>query len=245
MDARPLVLVVDDDAHILQFVALELTTQGCQVITCPDGIDALKLAEEQRPDLIILDLKLPKVDGLEILRRLREKSSVPVLLLTARTQDADKIRGLNMGADDYVTKPFSPDELTARVKAILRRVHAEDADRDSVVRSGAVEIDLTRRRVKRNNQDVSLTRTEWMLLQHLAANAGKVIVSSELLAKVWNVEYANDVQYLRVWISRLRHKLGDDTSKHTLIRTFPGVGYMLTADPEPDGMESASQSAVS
>lgn len=231
MTVQPLILVVDDDSHILQVIKLELTTQGCRVTTTQDGQQALKIAEEQRPDLIILDIILPNVSGLEILRRLREQSIVPIILLTARNRDQDKIRGLDLGADDYVAKPFSPDELTARVKAILRRGHSYVDSRESIVRRGDIEIDLSRRLVKKSGEVVSLTRTEWMLLHYLAANAGRVIVSGELLAKVWGVEYMSDIQYLRVWISRLRSKLGDDS----LIKTLPGVGYMLIADEVSEG----------
>jgi DNA-binding response OmpR family regulator len=233
MDIRPLILAVDDDAHILQIIKWELTAQDCQVITCRSGEEALEIAREQRPDLIILDLMMPKLDGLEVLRRLRERSSVPVLLLTARTRDQDKIGGLDTGADDYVTKPFSPEELSSRVKAILRRGPREDSLPGTIVRNGDVEIDLGRRRVRRNGADVSLTRTEWTLLEHLATNAGKVMTISDLLTKIWSIEYLTDAQYLRVWISRLRTKLGDE-KPHRLIKTFTGIGYMLNPGPEPE-----------
>ena len=233
MDIRPLILAVDDDAHILQIIKWELTSQGCQVITSRSGEEALEIAREQRPELIVLDVMMPNLDGFEVLRRLRERSSVPVLLLTAKNRDQDKIGGLDTGADDYVTKPFSPEELSARVKAILRRGPREDETKGNVIRSGDVEIDLGRRRVKRNGEDVTLTRTEWMLLEHLAANAGKVMTISDLLAKMWSIEYVTDAQYLRVWISRLRTKLGDE-KPHRLIKTFTGVGYMLNPNKEED-----------
>jgi DNA-binding response OmpR family regulator len=146
MDIRPLILAVDDDAHILQIIKWELTSQGCQVVTCRSGEEALDIAREQRPELIILDVLLPALDGFEVLRRLRERTAVPVILLTAKTRDQDKIGGLDTGADDYVTKPFSPEELSARVKAILRRGPREDAAESTVIRNGNVEIDLGRRR---------------------------------------------------------------------------------------------------
>jgi DNA-binding response OmpR family regulator len=230
MNMQPLILAVDDDAHILQLIKWELTTQACRVLTCRSGEEALKLAAEQRPDLIILDVMMPNLDGLEVLRRLRERSGVPVLLLTARNRDHDKIGGLDIGADDYVTKPFSPEELTARVRAILRRGPREEETRN-IVRSGDVEIDLGRRRVRRGGEDVVLTRTEWTLLEHLASNAGKVMGVSDLLAKIWSIEYVTDAQYLRVWISRLRTKLGDE-KPYKLIKTLTGVGYMLIPDVE-------------
>jgi DNA-binding response OmpR family regulator len=231
MNTQPLILAVDDDAHILQLIKWELSTQGFRVLTSRSGQEALALAAEQRPDLIILDIIMPHLNGLEVLRRLRERSGVPVLLLTARNRDYDKIGGLDFGADDYVTKPFSPEELTARVRAILRRGPREEDTSRSIIKSGDVEIDLTRRRVKKCGEDVVLTRTEWLLLEHLASNAGKVMGVGDLLARIWSVEYVTDAQYLRVWISRLRTKLGDE-KPYSLIKTLTGVGYMLNADKE-------------
>lgn len=242
MNITPLILAVDDDAHILQIIKWELTNQGCQVITSRDGEEALEIARDQRPDLVILDVMMPNINGLEVMRRLRERSSVPVLLLTARNRDQDKIGALDTGADDYVTKPFSPEELGARVKAILRRSGREEETPGTVVRSGDVEIDLGRRRVKKAGQDVTLTRTEWMLLEHLASNAGKVMGISDLLAKMWSVEYVTDAQYLRVWVSRLRTKLGDE-KPHKMIKTFTGVGYMLIPDKEEDPLTQAQEEA--
>ncbi len=238
----PLILVVDDDANILQFVKLELTSQEFRVATSQDGAEALKIVEEQRPDLVILDVVMPNMSGLEVMRRLRETSGVPIILLTGRNRDQDKVRGLDMGADDYLAKPFNPDELSARVRAILRRGHALDERPHPIVRNGNIEIDLVKRLVTKDGELVTLTRTEWLLLQYLATNAGRVIVNAELLTRVWGVEYSTDVQYLRVWISRIRHKLGEETANRTLIKTMPGVGYLLQADePVPDagGMVAA------
>ena len=245
MNMQPLILAVDDDAHILQIIKWELTSQGCQVITSRSGEEALEIAREQRPDLVVLDVMMPKLNGLEVLRRLRERSSVPVILLTAKNRDQDKIGALDTGADDYVTKPFSPEELSARVKAILRRSPREEDNEASIVRSGDVEIDLGRRRVKRAGADVTLTRTEWMLLEHLASNAGKVMGISDLLTKMWSIEYVTDAQYLRVWISRLRTKLGDE-KPHKLIKTYTGVGYMLCPDiqADPEAVKPAEQAAA-
>jgi two-component system KDP operon response regulator KdpE len=231
---QPLVLAVDDEARVLQFIKLELSSQDFRVITAQNGVEALRMVEEQRPDLVLLDVIMPDMSGLEVMRRLRETSSVPIILLTARNRDQDKIRGLDMGADDYLAKPFNPEELSARVRAILRRGHPPAAGEESIVRSGAIEIDLAKRLVKKHGEVVSLTRTEWMLLQFLAANAGRVILNAELLTRVWGSEYSNDLQYLRVWVSRLRSKLGDDSSNHQIIRTLPGVGYMLIADEDDD-----------
>ncbi len=226
MSAEPLVLVVDDEAGVLRLMKLELTAQGFRVVTAAGGEDALRLAEEQRPDAIVLDVMMPDISGLEVMRRLRERANVPIILVTAKDKDSDKVRGLELGADDYVVKPFNPDELGARIRAVLRRAFSADVDR--VIRAGSVEIDLNRRLVTKNGQQVSLTRTEWLLLQHLASNPDKVILAPELLAKVWGPEYRDDLQYLRVWISRLRSKLEDAPGEPRIIKTLPGIGYMLS-----------------
>lgn len=229
---QPVILAVDDDSGILQFIKAELNTQGFVAITAQTGEEAIRLVEEQRPDLVLLDVIMPEMNGLEVLRRLREISQVPIVLLTAKNRDQDKIRGLDMGADDYLAKPFNPEELSARVRAVLRRVRNPSVSR-SIVRSGNVEIDLERRVVKKGGEPVMLTRTEWMLLQHLAANAGRTLLNAELLTRVWGPEYGSDLQYLRVWVSRLRSKLGEDgNANRTLITTVSGVGYILNADEE-------------
>jgi two-component system KDP operon response regulator KdpE len=229
MTAEPLLLVVDDEAGIVRLMKLELSAQGFRVITATDGESAIAMAEEQRPDAILLDIMMPGASGLEVMRRLRERSNVPVLLVTAKDKDTDKIRGLELGADDYIVKPFNPDELGARVRAVLRRVLSQDVER--VVKAGDVEIDLTRRLVRKAGEPVALTRTEWLLLQHLAANPGKVMLNTELLTKVWGPEYRDDLQYLRVWVSRLRAKLEDTPSNPRIIRTLQGIGYLFEAEP--------------
>lgn len=233
MTTEPLLLVVDDEAGILRLIKLELSAQGFRVITASDGESAIAMAEEHRPDAILLDIMMPGASGLEVMRRLRERSNVPVLLVTAKDKDTDKIRGLELGADDYIVKPFNPDELGARVRAVLRRALSQDVER--VVRAGNVEIDLTRRLVHKSGEPVALTRTEWLLLQHLAVNAGKVMLNTELLTRVWGPEYRDDLQYLRVWISRLRAKLEDTPSSPRIIRTLQGIGYLFEAEPLESG----------
>lgn len=234
MSIDPLLLVVDDEAGILRLMKLELSAQGFRVITASDGESAITMAEEHRPDAILLDVMMPGISGLEVMRRLRERSNVPVLLVTAKDKDTDKVRGLELGADDYIVKPFNPDELGARIRAVLRRVLSQDVER--VVRAGDVEIDLTRRLVKRSGEPVALTRTEWLLLQHLAANAGKVMLNTELLTKVWGPEYRDDLQYLRVWVSRLRAKLEATPSNPRVIKTLQGIGYLFEAE-SPEAAE--------
>jgi two-component system KDP operon response regulator KdpE len=226
MTAEPLVLAVDDEAGILRLIKLELATQGFRVVTAENGETALRMAEEHRPDIVLLDIVMPDMTGLEVMRKLRDRSNTPVILLTAKGSDADKVKGLEMGADDYLAKPFSPEELSARVRAVLRRA-VGSSGLENIVRAGDVEVDLNRRLVKRNGELVTLTRTEWMLLQHLAANAGKIMLNAELLSKVWGPEYRDDLQYLRVWVSRLRRKLEEDHSAPKRIKTFPGIGYMF------------------
>lgn len=232
MAAEPLLLVVDDEPGVLRLIKLELRGRGFRVVTASNGEEALRLAEEQRPDAVVLDLMMPGLSGLEVMRRLREQSNVPIVLVTAKDRDSDKIRGLELGADDYVVKPFNPDELGARIRAVLRRTVAGEVQR--VIRAGNVEIDLDRRLVHKSGAQVSLTRTEWLLLHHLAANPDKVILGPELLTKVWGPEYCDDLQYLRVWVSRLRAKLEDMPSEPRIIRTLPGIGYMLATDDSRD-----------
>jgi two-component system KDP operon response regulator KdpE len=229
MTSEPLVLAVDDEAGILRLIKLELAEEGFRVLTASSGDEAMRLLEEQRPDIVLLDIIMPEMTGLEVMRRIREQSNAPVILLTAKDGDKDKVRGLELGADDYIVKPFSPEELAARIRAVLRRTTGAPT-LDRIVCAGDVEIDLERRQVTRAGEPVMVTRTEWLLLQHLAANAGKVIVNAELLSKVWGPEYRDDLQYLRVWVSRLRQKLESDTSEPTVIKTRPGIGYVLEGE---------------
>jgi two-component system, OmpR family, KDP operon response regulator KdpE len=233
MSAKSVVLVVDDDPAILRLNKLELSGQGFSVLSAENGDEALALAEQHRPDIVVLDIMMPNVNGLEVMRRLRERANVPIILLSGKNHDDDIVSGLELGADDYLAKPFNPEELSARVRAVLRR-QARPADNiGSIVRAGDVEIDLERRLVFKAGEPVSLTRTEWLLLQSFAANAGKVMLNSELLTRVWGPEYVNDLQYLRVWVSRLRAKLEPDQSNPTIIKTRPGLGYVMeTKAPE-------------
>jgi len=233
MPVEPLVLAIDDEPGILRLIRMELLSQGFRVITAAGGLEGVRADEAHQPDIVLLDIMMPDMDGLDVMRRLRERRDVPIILLTARGADADKVRGLESGADDYLAKPFSPDELSARVRALLRRCAAVDgANRQ--VHIGQLTIDLHRRLVLRDGRVVALTRTEWLLLQHLAANAGRVMLNSELLSKVWGPEYRGDLQYLRVWISRLRKKVERDPANPEIIKTFQGSGYMLE-EPVADG----------
>ncbi len=240
MGAQPLILVADDEPRITKLVSIALSEEGFRVIAASTGSEAGRLAEEYRPDVVLLDIVMPDMDGIEVMRQLRERRPVPVILLTAKGSTADKAKGLDLGADDYIAKPFHPDELAARVRAVLRR-SGGGAPVTGVLRFDDVEIDLERRMVLRSGELVQLSRTEWLLLQHLALNAGKVVLHTELLTKVWGPEYRDDIQYLRVWISRVRRKLGVRPGESGRIRTFQGIGYLLNVD-EPSGEEAAPKS---
>lgn len=232
MTPHPLVLAVDDEKGILRLFKVELEAQGFRVLTAEGGAEALKLARDQRPDILLLDIMMPEMDGLELMRRVKDQGNVPVLLVTAKDSTTDKLRGLESGADDYIVKPFSVEELGARVRAVLRRVTAGD-NRDPVVRYGDVEIDTAHRTVRRAGKPVHLTRTEWDLLEALVANAGKVMLGPELLTKVWGPEYREDLEYLRVWVSRLRQKIEPDPGQPVLLKNIPGIGYMLDLESAP------------
>jgi two-component system KDP operon response regulator KdpE len=229
---KHLILVVDDEPSIVRLVRMKLQTDGYAVITADRGEKALDVLEDERPDLVVLDLMMPGIDGFETLRRIRATSQVPVIMLTARAGDADRLKGFHGGADDYLTKPFNPDELAARVAAVLRRTAgAVGAGGRTALRYPGVEIDLERRRVTVSGEEVRLSRTEWELLTQLAANAGRVMLHGELLARIWGPEFRDETHYLRTWVSRLRAKLEADPATPELITTFPGLGYRLEAPP--------------
>ena len=230
MSSKPLVLIADDEPRIIKLVSIALQQEGFRVVTAVNGEEALRKAEEYRPDIALLDIVMPDLDGIEVMQQLRERRPMPVILLTAKGSVADKAKGLDNGADDYLAKPFHTDELTARVRAVLRRSSGSTSGR-GIVAFDDIEIDLERRLVTRGGQLVHLSRTEWLLLQHLAANAGKVVLHTELLTKVWGPEYRDDIQYLRVWVSRVRRKLGAEPGEAGRITTLLGIGYMLDVDP--------------
>ncbi|HKZ92472.1 MAG TPA: response regulator transcription factor [Candidatus Limnocylindrales bacterium] len=232
MSNQPLVLVADDEPRITKLVAIALRDEGFRVVTASGGLEAVEKAEDVRPDIVLLDIVMPDLDGIEVMRKLRERRPVPVILLTAKGSTADKAKGLDLGADDYLAKPFHPDELTARVRAVLRRASGAEPG-IGIVAFDDIEIDLERRMVRRDGELVQFSRTEWLLLQHLAVNAGKVVLHTELLTKVWGPEYRDDLQYLRVWISRVRRKLGAEPGQPGRIKTFQGIGYLLDVEPPP------------
>jgi len=224
---KQIVLVADDDAPILRLVRTKLQADGYGVVTAVNGAEAVELVERERPDVVVLDIMMPVMDGLEAMQRIREGSNVPIILLTARSGPTDKIRGLDSGADDYVTKPFNPDELAARVAAILRRSRSEQAPATQTLEYGTLTIDLAMRQITLRGDEVRLTRTEWELLYLLASNVGRVMTHGELLTRIWGPEFRDETYYLRTWVSRLRGKLDDTGAEESLIVTYPGLGYRL------------------
>jgi DNA-binding response OmpR family regulator len=221
------ILVVDDEERIVHFLTTKLKASGYEVLTAGDGVKGLEQVQAQEPDLIVLDLIMPRMSGLEMLKELRSFSTVPVIILTAKGADADRIKGLQLGADDYLPKPFNPDELVARIEAIRRRLQPAPKDKAAeLFRMGDVTIDFGKRQVMIGGESKYLTRTEWLLLSQLANNAGRLMLYEELLTRVWGPEYRDDIQILRTWLSRLRRKLQSDP-KNPLIRTVPKAGYII------------------
>lgn len=222
------ILVVDDAPEVVESVRLGFTLhwREIDVIGTGEGQRAIDLVEQESPDLVLLDIGLPDLDGYRVLERIREFSDVPVIMLTARDDTMDKVKGLELGADDYVTKPFDHLELLARVKAVLRRLDMPaPKTRAPSFQAGDLEVDFTAQETRLRGERLELTPTEYKLLYHLVRNAGRVLPHGTLLAKVWGREYVDEVDYIRVYIRRLRDKLGDDPERPRYIRTERGLGY--------------------
>jgi two-component system KDP operon response regulator KdpE len=223
------ILVVDDEVGIQRLVRANLAARGYEVELAGDGESALEIAARRTPDVILLDLMLPDIDGLEVLRRLRGWTNVPVIVLSARGEDRIKVHALDAGADDYLTKPFSVEELLARLRVSLRHARqlaAREAP-DPIVYVGDLTIDLARQQVTRGSQEIHLTPTELSLLLTLARHADRVVTHAALLREVWGLGYSQETQYLHVFIGNLRRKLGDDPAQPRAIVTEPGTGYRL------------------
>src|SRR5437773_9106954 len=226
------VLIVDDepDVRALVSTALGYTQEAVEVLEAADGDEALAIIRTQEPDIVVLDLAMPSRDGFSVLGELRRESMLPVIVLTARGLEHDKIRGLELGADDYMTKPFSPRELLARIETVLRRTTRPRGEAPrGVIEAGPLRIDIGGRRVFLSGEEVRLTRTEFVLLAELAARRGEAAAHETLLEKVWGPEYRGENHYLKVYIGRLRDKLEDDASEPRLIVNVRGVGYRLNA----------------
>ncbi len=223
------VLVVDDEPQIRRALRTSLQAHGFEVVTASTGEEALAMVVDAAPDIVVLDLGLPDLDGTEVIARLRAFSEVPIIVLSVRDRQADKVGALDTGADDYVTKPFGMEELLARLRAQLRRAKAEEAV-PPVQRFGELEVDLARRLVRVGGELVHLTRTEYALLEALVTNPGKLLTHRWLLQRVWGRGYETESHYLRVYVRSLRRKLGDDAASPRLILTEPGVGYRWIAE---------------
>ncbi len=223
------VLVVDDDRQLLRALRINLSVRGYETVTAATGAGALRAAADQHPNVIILDLGLPDISGVEVLRGLRGWNTAPVIVLSARTDSADKVGALDAGADDYLTKPFDMDELLARLRAAVRRAAASTGADEPVVKTRSFTVDLAAKKVTKNGTEVHLTPTEWGMLEMLVRNRGKLVGREELLKEVWGPKYAKETHYLRVFLAQLRRKLEDDPSRPNHLLTEAGMGYRFEA----------------
>ncbi|MCR4408099.1 MAG: response regulator transcription factor [Anaerolineae bacterium] len=223
---KKLILVVDDEPRMTRFIRMNLELEGYRVSEAVDGLTALEKVRDELPDLVVLDVMMPKMDGFETLEHIREISTVPVIMLTVKAEEEDKIRGLELGADDYVTKPFSPRELSSRIKALLRRVKMPTPVGKTTIKvDDYLTIDFQRREVIVGGKPVKLRPTEYRLLYHLVNNAGWVMPHETLLSKVWGYEYRDEAHYLRLYITYLRQKIEPDPANPKYILTERGIGY--------------------
>ncbi len=223
---HPLVLVVDDESRIIRFVRINLEMEGFRVIEAHDGLEALEQVREKMPDIVLLDVMMPEMDGFEALRMIREISSVPVIMLTVRNAEEDKVRGLDLGADDYITKPFSPRELVSRVRAVLRRAQSLTPGDSSILEiDDRLSVDFNTGEVIVEGERDKLRPTEFRLLRHLIENAGWTVPYKTLLSKVWGYEYTDSISYLRLYVNYLRKRIEPDPSNPQYILTERGMGY--------------------
>ncbi|OGO32500.1 MAG: hypothetical protein A2Z29_06780 [Chloroflexi bacterium RBG_16_56_11] len=239
------VMVVDDDVRILRMMKRMLELEGFQVLIANSGDAALRAFEKDTPELVLLDIMMPDMDGYAVCQRIREFSQVPIIMVTARGDDRAKVEGLDIGADDYVTKPFSASELAARVRALLRRITNQSVTLQPVFHYKALVVDFSSRRVLVNNFELKLTSTEYKLLSYLCRNVGRVLTPDQLLYNVWGEEYIGTPHLLQVNIARLRKKLGDDARKPDYILTRPGIGYIMSTDLiDPNVYDGQNASAL-
>ncbi len=221
------VLVVDDDVRILHMIRRTLELEGYRVLIASNGETAIDVFGEITPDLVLLDIMMPGIDGYIVCQRIREFSQVPIIMVTAKSSDKEKVQGLDAGADDYITKPFSSQELAARLRTVLRRTRFLDKLAEPALCFGPLAVDFARHRVSLDNQEIALTATEYRLLSYLAHNADRVVTPDQLLEKVWGEEYIGETHILQVNMTRLRQKLGDNFRNPRYILTRRGIGYMM------------------
>jgi DNA-binding response OmpR family regulator len=228
------VIVADDDPRLLRLVQFNLQQAGYRVLTAPDGNRALRLGETENPDLMLLDVRMPLMDGLEVCRRVRNFSTVPIIMVTAKDSEEDKVAGLDAGADDYLTKPFGAPELMARVRAVLRRAKLYSGDTtEPVFETGDLKVDFAQQLASRHGNPINLTPTEYRIVAYLARHAGRVVTQADLLTKVWGPEYENEAHLLRVNIARLRQKIETNAGEPTYVITRPGIGYYMAKVSAP------------
>lgn len=226
MEDAKLILVVDDEPRMRRFMRMNLDLEGYRVIEADNGMKAINRVREDLPDLVLLDVMMPEMDGFEALRLIRETSNVPIIMLTVKGDEEDRVRGLELGADDYVTKPFSPRELASRIKAVVRRSEMPaPAERSIIKVDDRLQIDFNRRQVIVEGKEIKLRPTEYRLLYHLVNNAGWTLPHETLLAKVWGYEYRDETHYLRLYITYLRQKIEEDPANPKYILTERGLGY--------------------
>jgi two-component system, OmpR family, response regulator VicR len=228
--SNELVLVVDDEKTLVKALSFNLEKEGFRVEQAYDGEEALQKVFDLKPDIVVLDLMLPELDGFEVCRRIRKKLDIPIIMLTARSEDIDKVLGLELGADDYLTKPFNSRELVARIKAILRRSTLREEEAKKLIQIGNLQIDLLQHRVRLGEVDINLTTKEFALLSFLAAKAGNVYSREQLLEQVWGYDYYGDVRTVDVHIRHLREKIERDPGNPELILTIWGTGYKIRED---------------
>ncbi len=234
MASNKTILVVDDEAKMIEFIKMNLELEGFHVISASDGYEALEKAVDGLPDLVLLDIMMPDMDGFETLRRLREVSGVPVIFLSVKGEEFDRVRGLDLGADDYVTKPFSPRELVSRIRAVLRRTEGKAAaTRSEVVVDDDLTINFDQRKVIVRGQEVRLRPTEYRLLYELVSNAGRLLTHETLLSRVWGPEYRDEDHYVRLYVTYLRQKIEKDPKKPEYILSERGLGYRFKEFGEP------------
>jgi DNA-binding response OmpR family regulator len=233
---KTMIVVADDDPQLLRLVTRNLQFEGYEVVTASDGQQAFEQIEARAPHLVLLDVMMPKMDGFTVCQKVREFSQVPIIIITARGQDQEKVRGLDLGADDYLTKPFSVEELLARVRAVLRRsqmvISEMGNSRQSTVTLGELTLDFAQRQVLRDGQEVPLTPIEYRLFAYLAQNQGRIVTQDLLLEHVWGAEYVGESHMLQVNINRLRRKLEQDPTHPRYLMTKVGVGYYLAPQAE-------------
>jgi two-component system, OmpR family, KDP operon response regulator KdpE len=227
------ILAIDDEPSLLRLLRLELSTHGYCVVTAANGEEGLERFASHRPDVVLLDIILPGLSGLDVLRKIKSESNTPVVLITARSTEQTRLEALALGADDFIAKPFSPERVTDSIRYLLAGARGE-AVRTIVSAGGGIKVDLHRRLVMRGDEPIHLSRSEWQLIEELARSPGEPLLYQELLSNVWGPEYRNDVAYLRMWMQRLKSKLGDSSERSEVIRPYLDVGFILNASLEPE-----------